>query len=126
MSLKNEIGKADLNDAQQALEVEWRDGHRSAYPLKYLRAECPCANCRTERDEAKANPFRVISQTPSAEMVGVEPVGRYALQFRWKDGHQTGIYTFEHLRELCPCDECTSQRKPDDTPFVHGIYIPKG
>jgi DUF971 family protein len=34
-------------------------------------------------------------------------VGRYAIQFHWSDGHSTGIYTFEHLRELCTCPICT-------------------
>jgi DUF971 family protein len=33
-------------------------------------------------------------------------VGRYAIRFHWSDGHSTGIYTFEHLRELCPCPIC--------------------
>jgi DUF971 family protein len=36
----------------------------------------------------------------------VEPVGNYALRFRWSDGHDTGIYTFDFLRRLCPCAEC--------------------
>ena len=120
-----EIRKADLNDAQQALEIEWADGHQSAYPLKYLRSECPCAGCRTERDEARANPFRVIGAAPSAEIVNIEAVGRYALRFSWKDGHNAGIYTFDHLRALCPCPECKPKRA-EEGPFVHGINIPKG
>jgi DUF971 family protein len=33
-------------------------------------------------------------------------VGRYAIRFHWSDGHSTGIYTFEQLRELCPCPIC--------------------
>jgi DUF971 family protein len=36
----------------------------------------------------------------------IELVGQYALQFEWSDGHHTGIYSFEYLRELCPCPEC--------------------
>ncbi|HEY1266366.1 MAG TPA: gamma-butyrobetaine hydroxylase-like domain-containing protein [Candidatus Binatia bacterium] len=34
------------------------------------------------------------------------PVGNYAIMFRWGDGHETGIYTFQYLRSLCPCEEC--------------------
>jgi DUF971 family protein len=36
-------------------------------------------------------------------------VGKYALQFDWSDGHTTGIYPFELLRQLCPCAACRSQ-----------------
>jgi DUF971 family protein len=38
--------------------------------------------------------------------LSIDSVGRYAIRFHWSDGHSTGIYTFEHLRELCPCPIC--------------------
>jgi DUF971 family protein len=41
------------------------------------------------------------------EFRNVELVGQYALQFEWSDGHRTGIYSFERLRQLCPCEDCT-------------------
>ena len=119
------IRKADISDERQALEVRWGDGHESIYPLKYLRAECPCATCRTEREEARSNPLRVIAGRPSAVVTNVEAVGRYGMRITWDDGHAAGIYTFEYLREICPCDACKAARKPDDVPYVHGIYIPK-
>lgn len=40
-----------------------------------------------------------------------EPIGNYAMRFTWADGHQEGIYTWEHLRSLCECDECLARRK---------------
>jgi DUF971 family protein len=43
----------------------------------------------------------------------VAPVGNYALQFVWSDGHETGIYTFEYLRKLCPCSQCLPQGLED-------------
>lgn len=124
-----QILDADLNDTSQTLEITWGDQHHSSYPLKYLRAECPCATCRTERQEAKkdTNPFRVLTtgvKPESWQIADLQQVGRYALQFRWGDGHSTGIYSFEYLRTLCPCEVCKAQREPDDKPFVHGIYIP--
>jgi DUF971 family protein len=122
--LKTEVRSADLSANGEALEILWGDEHRSSYPLKYLRSECPCAQCRSERDQAKANPFRMITAIPSGEMTGAEAVGRYALKFRWADGHDAGIYTYELLREICPCEVCRAVRKKDDAPFVHGIYIP--
>jgi len=38
------------------------------------------------------------------------PVGNYALQPEWSDGHHTGIYTWAYLRGLCPCAECRKRR----------------
>ncbi len=43
---------------------------------------------------------------PVLKIAGVEPVGSYALQIKWNDGHQSGIYSFDHLRSVCPCEEC--------------------
>lgn len=123
------IRAANLNDANATLDVTWGDGHASVYPLKYLRENCPCANCRTEREEARKNPFRMIPAGQRPAAVGVthiEGVGNYGLKFVWNDGHSTGIYTLEHLRAFCPCEACKAQRPADDKPYVHGIYIPGG
>jgi DUF971 family protein len=43
------------------------------------------------------------------ERVQIAPVGNYALHFGWSDGHDTGIYSFEYLRGLCPCPQCLPQ-----------------
>lgn len=50
--------------------------------------------------------LREASSSPDVSPLAIEPVGRYALRFQWSDGHATGIYTFEYLRELCPCPSC--------------------
>lgn len=39
-----------------------------------------------------------------------ELVGNYAVRFVWRDGHDTGIYEFRALRDLCPCDACRARR----------------
>lgn len=121
----NQIRAADITD--EALEITWGDDHPSVYPLKYLRSHCPCATCRSEREEARKNPFRVLpagQRPPSAGIADVQGVGNYALQFAWNDGHSTGIYTLEYLRGLCPCPECSAGRSEDQAPYVHGIFIP--
>jgi len=55
---------------------------------------------------------------PALKMLGVEPVGHYAIRIDWSDGHKTGIYSFEHFRRICPCEECQAavptQAPPDD------------
>jgi DUF971 family protein len=48
---------------------------------------------------------------PVPKMLNVEPVGNYALRIYWNDGHSSGIYSWEHLRNLCPCEECKAARQ---------------
>lgn len=107
--------RTTIRDAQLeegVLHLEWGDGHHSALPLALLRSKCPCANCRTLR-EAPPDPFRVLSASEAAAVPAlrdIEPVGRYGLRLVWFDGHNTGIYSYDYLRALCPCPECTAQR----------------
>jgi DUF971 family protein len=59
------------------------------------------------------DPFRVLSASEAAavpDLQDLEPVGRYAIKPVWRDGHDTGLFTYEYLRELCPCPECVADR----------------
>ena len=87
------------------LVLHWRDGHRTELPLETLRRHCPCATCEGSAGE-KPTVLKVLSAAPPAGVDAIQAVGRYALQFYWKDGHSTGIYSFELLRRLCECPEC--------------------
>jgi DUF971 family protein len=49
---------------------------------------------------------------PAAKPVSAEPVGRYAIKFTWNDGHELGIYSWNFLRDWCPCTECKAARTP--------------
>lgn len=91
------------------LEVEWKDGTRSVYPIAQLRAACPCAGCRGEREQRAKEPvqtvqsrLRVLSGDHSRPLAvtGAELVGSYAIRLDWSDGHGSGIYSFAYLREL--------------------------
>lgn len=87
--------------------IEWADGHHSAYSYQYLRDRCPCATC-LDSDPAPpvdAGPLPMFGVGP-LKPDKAELVGRYAMQIFWSDGHSSGIYTFDYLRELCPCAEC--------------------
>ena len=92
------------------LDIEWADGHRTAYDAVSLRWLCPCAYCRGEAglpgwlDSA---PTLTPEQT---RLVDLRLVGSYALEPTWGDGHHTGFYTFGLLREHCPCDACAARR----------------
>ncbi len=88
----------------EELQICWSDGHTSVYPVAYLRRNCRCASCL---DEWSGKPILDPKDVPDdVKPRAVKRVGRYAVHFDWSDGHTTGIYTFEHLRDLCPCAEC--------------------
>ena len=83
------------------LRIVWTDGHESVYPVRLLRLACRCAHCV---DEHTGRPLLRAESVPlDVRPVRISGVGRYALAFAWSDGHDSGIYTFENLRELCPC-----------------------
>ncbi|MFB3825699.1 MAG: gamma-butyrobetaine hydroxylase-like domain-containing protein [Bryobacteraceae bacterium] len=97
----------------KGVTVQWKDGHRSEFQLAYLRDICPCAECTgthgtAPRKAQAASPFQMYK--PVLKINNVEPVGNYALRLLWSDGHSAGIYSYDHLRESCPCPECAGQR----------------
>jgi len=98
-------------------DVTWNDGHFSSYPSWYLRENCQCAECVEELTGRR----KVLhGDIPSGiERLQVTPVGNYALSFKWSDGHETGIYTFDDLRTLCPCPECLPGGLKEPPEHVH-------
>ncbi len=92
---------------RKALLLSWSDGHVGEYPYRYLRGWCPCAACQGHGP----GPPRYREPLGEIDLLGVEPVGNYALGFRFSDGHGSGIYRFEDLRMLCPCSECQGSRR---------------
>jgi DUF971 family protein len=99
------------------VDITWADGHASHYDFHYLREECPCATCRDERGEKQEKPPSQppIISSPALPMFKPKPraqsatqVGNYAIQFSFNDGHATGIYSYDHLRTICPCAECAT------------------
>jgi len=95
----------------KGVTIEWRDGHRSQYSLQHLRDHCPCASCAGTHGAAPASPSPFPIFKPAPRLEAVEQAGNYALRFIWSDGHDTGIYTWDHLRSICPCPEC-ARRHP--------------
>jgi DUF971 family protein len=89
------------------LEILWDDAHESVISLRRLRDTCPCASCQGETVLLHHYEAPEQAERPGKyELVGAEQVGSYALQLTWKDGHSTGIYTWERLRSLCECSIC--------------------
>ena len=100
------------------VDVTWADGHASHYDFPYLREECPCAMCNDERAKKLANgpqPPPVLSSPalpmykPRLAARAAHAVGNYALQIDFNDGHTAGIYSFEYLRTICPCEDCARE-----------------
>jgi DUF971 family protein len=78
----------------QELEISWSDGATQRLDHRILRGYCPCAGC-----QGHAGPIRFRSGG-NLELRSLEPVGNYALGLTWGDGHNSGIYTYQYLREL--------------------------
>lgn len=91
------------------MRIEWRDGHVSEWPFAWLRAACPCATCHEEREaagrapgEPKPKPATLLPMYEAPPRpTGVEPIGKYALKFKWNDGHEAGLYSWDYLRNVC-------------------------
>ena len=88
----------------EVLRIVWSDGQTRTYAVRELRDKCPCATCREKRKQLPAapDPFTVLSpaETRPLRIAKMEPVGRYAYAIHFSDGHNTGLYTLDQLREL--------------------------
>lgn len=90
--------------APREITVRWEDGHESVYPTSYLREFCGCAACVDEwTGKTRIAPGSIPEST---DVVEAEHVGAYAVRFVFTDTHGDGIYSFQRLREFCPCEAC--------------------
>jgi DUF971 family protein len=103
MSAGAELKPLSLRREGDGLAIEWSDGVHTFVAWRTLRKQCPCASCNEARPQP-ADPFKVLSETEVAagapEPVRMVPRGHYAYQIVWNDGHDTGIFTLEQLRQL--------------------------
>ena len=85
------------------LHIQWSDGQRREYTVRELRNSCPCATCRDRRGHATESttqlPVLSLEEARPLRITGMKPVGNYAYTIVFSDGHDTGIYTLEQLRE---------------------------
>ena len=87
---------------ENTLRIQWNDGHVSEIPLTKLRDECPCVNCKGESVLFESyipikSPFKAAGYY---EIDRIDVMGNYAISIKWKDGHDTGIYSWDILRKL--------------------------
>ncbi len=90
---------------ERKLRLTWSDGHRADLDYDYVRGYCPCAMCQGH------GATEIAFHQPPAPVaaVGIEAVGNYAISIAWSDQHATGIYRFDFLRRICPCEECAGR-----------------
>ena len=106
---------------RRQLRLTWDDGHTADFDYDYLRGYCPCAGCQGHGTGA----VKFHPPAQPVEALEIRPVGNYAVSIQWTDAHDTGIFRFDFLREICPCDLCrddsragadTESRSADQTP----------
>ncbi len=92
----------DIQQIGAELAIKWDDGEETFFPLQALREACPCAGCQGEVDvlgQVHRSPQKPLARS-AFELRSIQPVGGYALQPVWGDGHSSGLYAFPFLREL--------------------------
>lgn len=86
------------------LRIEWSDAQVRQYTVRELRNACPCATCREKRSTPPPPrtelPILSMAEARPLQIASMKPVGNYAYNIAFSDGHNTGIYTLESLREL--------------------------
>jgi len=104
MSVNTPHKPLSLRREGNGLLIEWSDSLRTFITWQELRKQCPCATCKDKR-EKPADLFKVL--TPAEIAAGapeprqIQTRGSYAYQVYWNDGHDTGIYSLDYLREIC-------------------------
>lgn len=86
------------HQSEQVLELAWEDEPPARVPYRRIRAQCPCAACKDEwTGERILDPDTI---RPDLRLEGMDAVGNYAVRLGWNDGHGSGLYTWDLLRQL--------------------------
>jgi DUF971 family protein len=102
MAAKPVLVEVKRSPEERRVRLVWSDGHAADYDYDYLRGYCPCAACQGH------GAFSIAFHRPQrpVEATSIAPVGNYGISFLWSDAHATGIYRYDFLRAICPCEEC--------------------
>ena len=85
-----------LKKAEKVLEIEFEDGSLFVLPAELLRVESPSAEVMGHGPSQK----QIVAGRRDVGIIGLEPVGNYALRIKFDDLHDTGIYSWQYLRQL--------------------------
>jgi len=95
-----------IDRVKEGIRIQWQDGHESVFTGQYLRQRCPCAVCK----ETPGHPPPQPIPGGKVEIKAANPMGWYAVQFTFSDGHDSGIFSYELLRGICPCEVCSGKK----------------
>jgi len=91
----------------RSLFIAWSDSVEQTIPFTALRKGCRCANCMKKREQeiqspepANALPVLSAAEARPLDIEQMHPVGNYAYNIHFSDGHSAGIFTFEMLRKF--------------------------
>jgi DUF971 family protein len=107
----NPIG-VELDETARVMRIRWDDGHLGEWRWGDLRRACPCALCAGEGNLPGVVTLETYLTPEQTTMQRVKWIGRYARAPIWADGHDTGLFTYLRLREICQCAE--HQPKTDE------------
>lgn len=89
--------KISIKD-KRYLYIVWDDDSEAMLTLNNLRRDCPCATCLNDRQNKPASYIPLLSSV-QLTLIDIKAVGNYAIQLFWKDGHNSGIYSYDKLKE---------------------------
>jgi len=98
--------------SDEVITIRWDDGHESLFFAEHLRINGPCDVCNNDPPHKES-----IKKSGKIKFSGWKLAGRYAVEFHFNDGHTSGIYPYELLRDLCKCDQCSGDVTTIQGPF---------
>lgn len=98
----------EIDETARRMRIRWDDGHLGEWDWTDLRRACPCALCAGEGNAPGLVTLDTYFTPEQTTLEQVKWIGRYALAPIWGDGHDSGLFTYTRLRELCECPEHAS------------------
>ena len=89
-----------IEESDREVSIKWSDDTETRFSAAQLRRSCPCATCVNEWTGEKI--LKAESVPDDLSFASISIVGRYALNFHFSDGHDTGIFSFQYLNQLAP------------------------
>jgi DUF971 family protein len=87
-----------VEESDHEISIAWSDNKTTHFTAAGLRRVCPCAGCVNEWTGEKMLDPASVADDLTFKHISI--VGRYALNFHFSDGHETGIFSFAYLRGL--------------------------
>ena len=105
-----DIYPTDINFSSESkcLTMSWGNNHNGVISYQFLRGACPCTHCKGSHTPSVIDE---IIPVLGVELLDILPLGNYAIRILWDDGHHTGIYTYDYLKRLCMCVDCTNPKQ---------------